>query len=160
MPGSARRSPHIGDVQMARTPKTPEVPASPPVTFDLNDPALQAIIAQAVAVAMAAKEAEKPAKPATDQSTKNELATIKAFKKKFNIIVKPKVDVLTFNKWIEQGLRPKEGEHAVKVANLRLFCKSQCRPLTKAEAGEFAKKFREAEAKRSAKVVPINQPSA
>jgi hypothetical protein len=139
---------------MARPSKPTE---TRPASFDLNDPALQQIIAQAVAVALAAKEAEKPAKPATDQSTKNELATIKAFKKKFNIIVKPKVDVLTFNKWIEQGLRPKEGEHAVKVQNLRLFHKSQCRPLTKAEAGEFAKKAKEQAAKRSAKVIPINE---
>jgi hypothetical protein len=44
------------------------------------------------------------------------MATIKAFKKeKFGIIVKPHVGVLTFDKWIEQGLRPKEGEHAVIV---------------------------------------------
>jgi hypothetical protein len=140
---------------MAKRPTTTETPEVRPATFDLNDPALQAIIAQAVAVAMAAKEAEKPAKG--DSSAKNEMACIKAFKKKFNIIVKPKVDVLTFNLWVAQGLRPKEGEHATKVANLRLFHKSQCRPLTKAEMGEFAAKAKEQAAKRSATVVPINR---
>jgi hypothetical protein len=146
---------------MARPTKPTE---TRPATFSLDDPVIKEAIAQAVAAAMAAKEAEKPAKPATDQSTKNELATIKTFKKKLGIIVKPKVDVLTFNKWTEQGLRPKEGEHAVKVANLRLFHKSQCRPLTKEEAAGFkakaAEKAAKAAAKTTATVVNINQPSA
>jgi hypothetical protein len=134
-----------------------EIPASPPVTFNLQDPALQAIIAQAVATAMAAKEAEKPAGK-SDQSSKNEMATIKAFKKKGYGIVKPKVDVLTFNKWIDQGLRPKEGEHAAKVANLRLFHRSQCRPLTKEEAAGFAEKAKAKAARQPrATVHNINQ---
>ena len=47
---------------MARKTDAPaqDQPRAP--TFDLNDPALQAIIAQAAAVAMAAKAAEKPEK--------------------------------------------------------------------------------------------------
>ena len=141
------------------TPEAPkaETPASPPVTFDLQDPALQAIIDQAVAVALAAKEAERPAGK-SDQSGKNEMATIKAFKKKGYGIVKPKVDVLTFNKWIDQGLRPKEGEHAAKVANLRLFHRSQCRPLTKEEAAGFAEKAKAKAARQPrATVHNINQ---
>ena len=92
-------------------------------TFDLNDPTLQAIIAQAVAVALAAKEARQAAGE-SDQSSKNEMRTISAFKKKGFGIVQPQVDVLTFSKWVEQGLRPKEGEHAVKVQNLCLFHKA------------------------------------
>jgi hypothetical protein len=32
--------------------------ANPPVTFDINDPTLQAMLAQAVAVALAAQKAE------------------------------------------------------------------------------------------------------
>jgi hypothetical protein len=59
------------------------------------------------------------------------MRTISAFKKKGFGIVKPHVDVLTFNKRIWQGLRPKEGEHAIKVQNRGLFHKSQCRELTK-----------------------------
>jgi hypothetical protein len=130
---------------MARTPKTTteapkaEIPANPPVTFNLQDPALQAIIAQAVAVAMAAKEAEKPAGK-SDQSTKNEIAAMKAFKKRGFGIIKPHIDTKTFNKWVAEGLRPKEGEHAVPVANLRLFHRSQCRPLSKEEAAGFKAK--------------------
>ena len=72
-----------------------------------------------------------------------------------------KVDVLTFNKWIDQGLRPKEGEHAAKVANLRLFDRSQCRELTKEEKAEFAEKAKPKAARQPrATVIPINQPSA
>jgi hypothetical protein len=150
-----------------RTVPVTEALANPQVT--LTPQALQALLDEVKASrealiqakldndALRAEVAEKPAKG--DSSAKNEMACIKAFKKKFNVIVKPKVDVLTFNKWVDQGLRPKEGEHAVKVANLRLFHKSQCRPLTKAEAGDFAKKFREQEAKRSAKVTPLHQPA-
>jgi hypothetical protein len=139
---------------MARKIETPEIPASPAVTFNLQDPALQAIIAQAVAVALAAKEAEKAAGK-SDQSAKNEMRTISAFKKKGYGIVKPHEDVRTFNKWVGAGLRPKEGEHAVKVQNLRLFHKSQCRPLTKEEAAGFEAKAKDKAAKSSAKVLPI-----
>ena len=89
------------------------------------------------------------------------MATIKALKKKIGIIVKPHVDVLTFNKWVEQGLPHKEGEHAVKLQNLRLFCKSQCRPLTKKEAAGFAEQAKAKAARQSkATVTPLHQPSA
>jgi hypothetical protein len=159
-PNRPASSTHHGDRIMARSPKTPEIkPAAQAEvrqpTFDLNDPALQAIITQAVAVAMAAKAAEK-ANGKSDQSAKNEMRVISAFKKKGFGIVKPHEDVRTFNKWVAAGLRPKEGEHAVKVQNLRLFHKSQCRPLTKEEAAGFEAKAKEKAAKSSAKVVPIS----
>ena len=132
-------------------------PASPPVTFNLQDPALQAIIAQAVAVALAARDAEQVAKPAgkSDQSAKNEMRTIAAFKKKGFGIVKPHQDVLTFNKWVAAGLRPKEGEHAVKVQNLRLFHRNQCRPLTAEEKASFKAKADEKINLQKAKIVSI-----
>jgi hypothetical protein len=81
---------------MARSPKTPDTTkpdtteaaaqaiASPPVTLDLNDPTLRAMLAQAVAVALAAQKAElmqtmAATKPATngksDRSLKNEHRT-------------------------------------------------------------------------------------
>ena len=83
------------------------------------------------------------------------MRTISAFKKKGYGIVKPHEDVRTFNKWVAAGFRPREGEHAVKVQNLRLFHKSQCRPLTKEEAAGFEAKANEKATKASAKVVPI-----
>jgi hypothetical protein len=55
------------------------------------------------------KQSRRTSLPARtiNQSSKNEMATIKAFKKKFGIIVKPNVGVLTFNKWIGQAFVPK-----------------------------------------------------
>jgi hypothetical protein len=109
---------------------------------------------------LAAKEAEKPA-GRSDQSSKNALKTIAVLKKLGYGVVRPEVDVLTFNKWIDQGLRPKEGEHAAKVANLRLFHRSRCRALTKEEKAEFAEKAKPKAARQPrATVIPINQPSA
>jgi hypothetical protein len=107
----------------------------------------------------------KPCREARRQersiSSKNELKTIAVFKKLGYGVVKPKVDVPTFNKWIDQRLRPKEGEHAAKVANLRLFHRSRCRALTKEEKAEFAEKVKPKAARQPrATVIPINQPSA
>src|SRR5450631_3365396 len=81
----------------------------PPVTFDLNDPTLRAMLAQAVAVALAAQKAElmqtmAATKPATngksDRSLKNEIAVVKAFKKAGFGDVRPHEDVRTFNRWV------------------------------------------------------------
>jgi hypothetical protein len=170
-----RRSPerrlnaNIGDVHMARTPKTSppetpkgEVPAvNRPVTFDLQDPALQAIIAQAVATAMAAKEAEQVTKPAgkSDQSAKNEILVLKAFKRAGYGIVRPHEDVRTYNRWLAAGLKVKEGEHSLKVGNLRLFHESQVRALTPEEKEEMQAKNDAAVAAAKSKIIAITQPS-
>jgi hypothetical protein len=153
---------------MSRTTKTPDTTkpveaakpvANPPVTFDVNDPAFQQIVAQAVAARLAAIEAEKPAKVAiagkSEQSIKNEMQTIKAFKRALGITVTPKVDVLTFNKWIEKGFRPIEGTKSVRVANLRLFHKSQCRPISKDELKAMKEQQQAAIKRHGAKVIPI-----
>jgi hypothetical protein len=147
---------------MARPSKPTETPIASPVTFTPEQ--LQAFVDQAVAKVLAVKAADKAASK-SDQSNKNELKAVAAFKKKGFGILKPHTDIKTFNKWVAEGLRPREGEHAVPVANLRLFARSQCRPLTKQEAGEFAAKAKEREAKATAKttakVIPITeQPSA
>jgi hypothetical protein len=100
-----------------------------------------------------------PVKAANNKAAENEWKTVKAFKKTYGTVT-PHVDVLTFNKWVAQGLRPMEGEHATKVGALRLFHKSQTRPLTKEEAGEFAKKFAERAAADKAKIVSITEAGA
>jgi hypothetical protein len=100
-----------------------------------------------------------PVKAANNKAAENEWKTVKAFKKTYGTVT-PHVDVLTFNKWVAQGLRPMEGEHATKVGALRLFHKSQTRPLTKEEAGEFAKKFAERAAADKAKIVSITEARA
>jgi hypothetical protein len=142
---------------MVRTPKAPDTTkpaaeaakpaASPPVTFDLNDPTLQAMLAQAVAVALAAQKAElvqamPAAKPATnggksDRSLKNEIAVVKAFKKAGYGVVVPHVDVMTFNRWMARGKRPMEGSKSLSIKNLRLFHKSQVRDINLEEKAEL-----------------------
>jgi hypothetical protein len=153
---------------MSRNTKTPETPkpveadkpvANPPVTFDVNDPAFQAIVAQAVAARLAAIEAEKPAKMTvagkTEQAIKNEIQTVRAFKK-IGIKATPHVDTFTFNKWISMGYRPKEGSKSVRVNNLRLFHKSQCRPITPDELKAMKEQQTAAIKRHDAKVTPLH----
>jgi hypothetical protein len=163
---------------MARSPQTPDTTkpdtteaaaqaiASPPVTFDLNDPTLRAMLAQAVAVALAAQKAElmqvmAAGKPATngksEKSIRNEIAVVKAFKKAGFGDVKPHVDVKTFNTWmLDDGLRPAEGSKSIRVAHLRLFHRSQCRPVTAEEKAARQQQSDAAVARHVGKVIPIN----
>jgi hypothetical protein len=99
----------------------------------VNDPAFQAILAQAVEAKMAAAMAARPAKSSdgkSERSLRNELATVRAFKKKLGIVVKPREDVKSFRLWALDGYRPVEGSKAVRVGSLRLFHKSQVRKLS------------------------------
>ena len=139
---------------------------SPPVTFDINDPTFQAMLAQAVAVALAAQKAElmqvmAAGKPATngksEKSIRSEIAVVKAFKKAGFGDVKPHVDVKTFNKWmLDDGLRPAEGSKSIRVAHLRLFHRSQCRPVTAEEKAATQQQSDAAVARYMGKVIPIN----
>jgi hypothetical protein len=52
--------------------------------------------------------------------------------------------VLTYNKWMELGRKVKEGEHAVKYKQFRLFHKSQTRIATTEERKENFAKMQEA----------------
>jgi hypothetical protein len=152
--------------------KTPTTEAPKPAqaetrqpTFDLQDPALQAIIAQAVAVAIAAKEAEMQealaAKTATGRSERsmlNEIAVVKAFKKAGFGNVKPHEDVRTFNRWMAAGYRPVEGSKSLKIKNLRLFHKSQCRPITAEEKQAMQEQSDAALARLKGTVVQLMNP--
>jgi hypothetical protein len=134
--------------------------ASPPVTFSLEQ--LNKTIAEAVTLALAAQRAEmQAAKPATngksEKSLKNEIAVMKAFKKAGFGDVKPHVDVKTFNKWmLDDGLRPVEGSKSIRVAHLRLFHRSQCRPVTAEEKAATQQQSDAAVARHMDKVIPIN----
>jgi hypothetical protein len=134
---------------------TPETPREP--TSNLAD--LERLVAEGVAKALAAREAKRPAGK-SDQSTKNETAAMKAFKKRGFGIIKPYIDTKTFNLWVKEGLRPREGEHSVPVANLRLFHRSQCRELTAEEKAGFKTKNDERVAAAKAKIVSITEAGA
>jgi hypothetical protein len=137
-------------------------PKARPVSFSPEE--LQRVIAEAVATATAQAKAEfaqaLAAKPSatingkSDQSAKNEAATIRAFKK-LGISATPRVDTFTFNIWVSKGFRPKEGSKSVRVNNLRLFHKSQVRPLTEVEK-QTAKDQPTKATKRTGSVIPMN----
>lgn len=101
-----------------------------PVTFDVNDPVFQQIVAQAVAVRLAAIEAEKPVKNTlvdgrTEGQLKLDVLVARSFKKAGYGEVKPRQDVMTYNRWLAAGYRVRPGEKATKVRQFRLFHKSQ-----------------------------------
>ncbi len=101
---------------------------------------LQAVIAEAVAIAMGQKKADgKAAAQAgkSERSLKNEIAVVKAFKKAGFGDVTPHKDVKTFNRWVAEGLRPIEGSKSLKIKNLRLFHRTQCRTITLEERAEL-----------------------
>jgi hypothetical protein len=144
----------------------PTKDASPAVSF--SPEALQAVIskatAEAVALATAAMKAELQAalaaKPVSlnnksEKSSKNELAVIRTFKKAGFGVVVPHVDVLTFNRWMAQGLRPREGEKSQKVSNLRLFHVSQCRTISPEEKAALQEQKDAAEARKASNVLPM-----
>jgi|ERR1700730_3839650 len=145
-----------------RTPKTPTNEAKPAVTFSPEQ--LQGYINEALAkqraeflAAMAEQQAAKPANGKSDVSTKNELQTIRVFKKAGFKDIQPRVNVLTFNKWLELGRRPAEGSKSLKVANLRLFHISQTRPLSSEEKAGLQAEKDKAVAANKRKIVSITE---
>jgi len=151
---------NIGDV----LPATPAIPASPPVTFSLED--LQRLVAEGVAQAMAQQRAEfeaamavKP-QPASggkpDISAANDLECIRVFKRAGFKDLQPRLNILTFRKWSEHGYRPREGSKALKVKNLRLWHVSQVRKLTAEELQKLKEQSAVPVRRHNAKVIPIS----
>ena len=151
---------------MARSTKTPETTkpvANPPVTFSVEE--MNKAVAAAVAEAIEKQKAKMDAVVAAmgngkgERSMANEIAVVKAFKRAGFGTVKPHEDARTFNRWVAAGFRPKEGSKAVKVANLRLFCKAQVRPITPEEKAALAESQKAAIARHSAtNVTPLHHP--
>ncbi|SDK14922.1 MULTISPECIES: hypothetical protein [Bradyrhizobium] len=155
-----------------RTPKSPEtkpttqaaeLPASPMPT--LTAEALASLLAEVASqkaeiAKLYAELTSKPEKPAangkSEVSTLNDAKVLKVLKKQGFKDVRPRENVLTFQKWIEAGRRPIEGSHALKINNLRLFHISQTRPLEKADQAKMKEQKAAHEARKNSKVVPIN----
>jgi hypothetical protein len=121
---------------------TKQAIANPPMT--LTAEALQKVIAQAIAE----HEAAKAIKAKSDTSAEMDALVIRNFKRAGFGQVIPRVDTKTFGKWVEEGLRPKEGEHAIKCKSLRLFHASQTEPISEKEKAAL---LAEREAKKAAK---------
>jgi len=101
-------------------------------------------IAQAVALAMAAQptkkakgktKATKPGKePLTEEQkqAKRDLldaATVANFKARGYVDIQPRINIMTFNRWIENGRRVKRGEKATICGSFPLFHVAQTEPL-------------------------------
>lgn len=78
-------------------------------------------------------EAEKAAYMAA-----NDAAAVKAFREKGFQDVQPRVNVMTYNKFIEQGLRVRKGEKSTKVGPFALFHISQTDPIDDSAAEQVA----------------------
>jgi hypothetical protein len=91
------------------------------------------LITKAVATALQAKKGNKKAKaakpgrkPLTDEQkaenrVKTDAATVANFTAKGYKDVQPRENVMTYNKWIENGRRVKKGEKSVKCGSFALF---------------------------------------
>ena len=101
-------------------------------------------IAQAVALAMAAQPAKKAkgkiktAKPGKEPLTEEQkrakrdlldAATFANFKAKGYVDIQPRINIMTFNRWIENGRRVKRGEKATICGSFPLFHVAQTEPL-------------------------------
>jgi hypothetical protein len=126
--------------------------ANPPVTLT------QDALAKVIAAAIAEHEANKAQKAKSDTSTDMEKAAIRAFTKKGFKDVQPRVNTLTYAKWVEAGRKVKAGEQSVKVKNLRLFHVSQTEPISKAEQTEYLAKRAAKTADKLPPVSPVAEP--
>jgi len=116
--------------------------AQPAVT--LTPEALQQVIAQAIKE----HEAHKSQQVKAGSSADVERLTIKAFARAGYKGVTPRADVKTYNLWLQEGRRVKEGEKSVRVKSLRLFHRDQTEEMTAAEKKQA---LADLEAKRASK---------
>jgi hypothetical protein len=126
--------------------------ANPNVTFSPEQ--LQAVIAQAIAE----HEAKKAEQAKTDTTADMDKACIRAFTKLGFKDVQPRVNVLTYNRWIEAGRKVRQGEGSVKVKNLRLFHVSQTDALNPVEAKAALAALAEKKAAKTADKLPKPSP--
>ena len=108
-------------------------------TVSVTKDDLASMIAAAVAAAVASKpkkaKGEKAArKPLTDEQkaerrAKVDEATLTNFKAKGYKDVQPRVNVMTYDKWIENGRRVRKGEKSVKCGSWPLFHLDQTDPI-------------------------------
>ena len=138
---------------MATKPNTTQAPS-----FSLE--ALKQLVDIPEARAMLASILRETRQEADKADTTAEMdrLTVAAFKRRGFANVTPRVSVLTYARWIERGFKVKEGERAIKVKNLRLFCTDQVQPITKAEQAEYlAKRAAKGTASKLPEVSPIPQ---
>ena len=103
------------------------------MTPELLNQTIAAAVAAALDSRKKAKKADAPKKgrkPLTDEQkaenrAKTEALTIAAFAAKGYKNVKPRIDVMTYDKWIEAGRRVNKGEKSTKCGSWPLFHRDQ-----------------------------------
>ncbi len=85
-----------------------------------------------------AKKGSKHKTKATDAEVqaaieRNSALCVEAFEKAGFTDVQPRVNVLTFDKWVEKGFAPRKGEKSTQVGNFRLFHQTQVAPIETTE---------------------------
>jgi len=122
------------------------------VTFSPEQ--LQAVIAQAIAE----HEAAKAAQAKSDTSADMEKLTVRAFARAGYKSATPRVDTRTYNLWLAEGRRVKEGEKSVRVKSLRLFHRDQTEEMTAAEKKAALADLEAKRAGKSADRLPMPSP--
>lgn len=130
------------------------------VTF--TPEALKAVIAQAVAEALAARDTKQVPKNTsvdakTDAALKMDVLVCRAFKRSGFGEVRPRIDVQTYNRWLSQGLKVRAGERCTKVRQFRLFHRSQCEPVAEQSKAEMQAEADAAVAAHAAKPATVVQ---
>ncbi len=100
-----------------------------PTTVTVSPADLVKMIADAIAAskpARKAKGAKTARKPLTEEQKqanrdKTDVATFENFTAKGYKDVQPRINVMTYNKWIENGRRVKKGEKATICGSFALF---------------------------------------
>ena len=107
----------------------------------LDAEALQKMIADSVAAALAANAETRKAKGgkggrpklSDEEKAKNraktDAETVKNFKAEGYKDVQPRINVMTYLKWVENGRRVKKGQKAIKCGSFPLFHVEQTEPL-------------------------------
>lgn len=134
-------------------------------TITVSKSDLAAMIAKAVAAALTNGSHAVEAKPVantlvdgkTERQLKTDVAVCKAFKKAGFGEVKPREDVMTYNRWMANGFKVKAGEKSVKVMQFRLFHKSQVEFVGAPNKADLQNEANAANAVKTATKVPTEQ---
>ena len=120
---------------------------------------IQEMIAVAVSAALTANGSHPKAPKAatTPKATpdQTDAAVAKAFKKAGYASVTPRVDVMTYNRWLAEGRKVKAWEKSIKINQFRLFHKLQTEPFNPSTEGVVQLKPKAKKAAKAPAAAPV-----
>jgi hypothetical protein len=128
--------------------------AAPVISFTPEQ--LQAYVDQAITKVLEVKQAHEEHK----RSDEMETATVKAFRRAGYKPedIKPRENIKTYNLWIAEGRRVRQGESSIRVRTLRLFHIDQTSAMNEVEKKAAVEALAEKRAKRTSDVLPKPSP--